>query len=211
LSFTDHAACMMRIATRAWWRNRRLGRALLRLRCLPAATSAASWPAWFAATVCSRSSNPNCSSSALNCSERRPNRWRSRRWISMRSLSFSACSSPCGMCYRGHHIPQHLLQRGRVVRQSVEVDLHLKIVGVPNSASVDYQQSRKRSLAIATAGAARLATPRPTRAICSRRWRAPGSNAGADAAASIILSRVRRRQADVRGEDCSDRSRLGCH
>ena len=25
-----------------------------------------------------------------DCSERRPNRWRSRRWISMRSLSFSA-------------------------------------------------------------------------------------------------------------------------
>ena len=36
-------------------------RASLRLRCLPAAASAASWPAWFAATVCSRSSSPNCS------------------------------------------------------------------------------------------------------------------------------------------------------
>lgn len=29
---------------------------------------------------------------------------------------------------RGHHIPQHLLQQGRVVRQPVEVDLHTTMV-----------------------------------------------------------------------------------
>jgi hypothetical protein len=29
---------------------------------------------------------------------------------------------------RGHHIPQHLLQEGWVVRQAVEVDLHTAMV-----------------------------------------------------------------------------------
>ncbi len=82
-----------RCAGKAPWL--RLGRELRRARRLSAASLAASCPAWFSAMVCSRSSSPNCSWSALSCSERRPNSWRSSRWISRRSLSFSACSSPC--------------------------------------------------------------------------------------------------------------------
>ena len=111
---------------------------------LVCAASAASCAASFSATVCSRSSSPSCNWSALSCSERRPNCWRNRRLISRRSLSILgiALLHAFCCCRRGDHLAQHLLQRGGIVRQGVEVDLHASIMNNAAESAPEFDQRR---------------------------------------------------------------------
>ena len=143
-------------------------------------------PAWFSATVCSRSSSPNCSWSGVELLGA------AAELVAQQALDQQPQLVVLGMQFRmllrrrGDHIAQHLLQDGGVVRQGVEVDLHAAMM---NNAPASAPALRSTSALFYPASSG-------LRRVTGARHSQPSSSVASCAAESAIRTRGRRRRPD---------------